>query len=76
MTGKDVILYILQNNLENEEVLNPGTSILVIGEVDLAAYNEVGIATVHTWFDQGDFEGFKIGDVVFNVLPVDLKKNK
>lgn len=76
MTGKDLILYILQNNLENEEILNPGGSVAFVSEVDLAAYNGVGIATIHAWYERGDFTGFKIGDVVFAVLSMDIGKAK
>lgn len=52
MTGRDLIVYILTNNLENEPVFKDGKFIGfdTVGEV--AAENGVGLATVYAWIHQ------------------------
>ena len=53
MTGRDLILYILQNNLEDKPVFENGRFIGFLTPTDVAVKREVGLATVHTWMDLG-----------------------
>ena len=53
MTGRDLILYILQNGLENEPVFKNGRFIGFVTPTDVAIESNVGIATVHAWIQQG-----------------------
>lgn len=46
MTGRDLILYILANNLENEPVFKNGKFIGFDTEESFAAKHNVGIETV------------------------------
>lgn len=65
MTGKELILYILQNNLEDTVVLN-GTSFIGFMTVDEAAVKfNVGPATIKEWYDCRMLEGVKIGDSLY-----------
>lgn len=39
MTGKDLILYILQNNLENEVVIKDGVFVWFMHQIQLCVYH-------------------------------------
>lgn len=53
MTGRDLILYILQNGLEDEPVFKNGQFIGFVTPTEVAANSHVGLATVHAWMYQG-----------------------
>ena len=60
MTGRDLIVYILQNNLENEVMLE------LMSEDEAAVKFGVGIATIKFWYEYGYITiGFKIGDTLY-----------
>lgn len=69
MTGRDLILYILANGLEDEPVFKDGTFIGFETIEAVAARSKVGIATVQTWIQTGHVKTFKIGDVIY--IPID-----
>lgn len=74
MTGKEVILYILQNNLENEVILKDNFFFNCINEKEVAIKFEVGIATVKTWYERGLLPGVKLGNSIFfsrDILEID-----
>jgi excisionase family DNA binding protein len=49
MTGRDLIVYILQNKLENEPVFKDGSFLGLMTIEQAAAKFEVGKATVYAW---------------------------
>lgn len=49
MTGRELILYILQNNLENEDVFQDGKFIALKSLGEVAEECGVGKETVHAW---------------------------
>ena len=53
MTGRDLILYILANGLEDDPVFGNGRFIGFVTPADVAVKMNVGLATVHTWMDIG-----------------------
>lgn len=53
MTGKELILYILQNNLENEVVIKNGLLISLLDDREAAIKFNVGIATIKAWRKYG-----------------------
>lgn len=53
MTGKELILYILQNNLENKVVLKDGLFVDFLNEERAAVKFGVGIATIKAWRKRG-----------------------
>ena len=59
MTGKDLIIYILQNNLENERILD----LMTIDEAALK-FN-VGPATIKIWYEYDVISGIKFGDELY-----------
>ena len=56
MTGRDLILYILQNGLEDEPVFKNGKFIGFVTPEEVALQSHVGLATVHVWIHQGRLE--------------------
>ena len=65
MTGKDLIIYILQNNLEDEVVIKDGVFIWLMNEEEAAVKFNVGVATVKAWYVCGMLDGTKIGDHLY-----------
>ena len=65
MTGKDLIIYILENNLENEMIIKDGVFIKLMNEEEAAIKFQVGIATIKAWYECGILKGTKIGDSIF-----------
>lgn len=72
MTGRDLIIYILENNLENEEVFKDG-ELLGFMSADLAALKfGVGTSTIKVWIDLNIIPGFKIGNEIY--IPANIVK--
>lgn len=65
MTGKELILYILQNNLENEIVLQDGFFIGFMTEGEAAVKFGVGVETIRTWYRIEKLKGIQIGDSLY-----------
>ena len=65
MTGRDLILYILQNKLEDENVIRNGVFIGFITEEEAAAKFNVGVATIRVWYVYKLIDGIEIGGRLF-----------
>lgn len=65
MTGRDLIMYILQNNLENEVVIKDGIFIWLMTEEEAAVRYDVGISMIRAWYACGMLSGTKIGDRLY-----------
>ena len=65
MTGKELILYILQNNLEDRPVFQNGRFLDYLTVSEAAEKFDVGTATIRVWLELNTIEGVKIGDQVF-----------
>lgn len=59
MTGRELIIYIMSNGLENEEVIKNGVLVGLIGEDKVAARFGVGVETVRTWVKLGKIKSVK-----------------
>lgn len=57
LTGRDLIIYILENNLEDEPIYNEGRLIGFMNVVEAAVKWNVGAATIFAWLEQGQIEG-------------------
>lgn len=57
MTGRDLIIYILQNHLEDEEVFKDGKFIGFLTPKEAAVKFGVSDATIHAWMSLGMLEG-------------------
>lgn len=65
MTGKELILYILQNNLENTVVLKDGFFVGFMTEEEAAIKFGVGVATIRAWYHCKMLKGTQIGDSLY-----------
>lgn len=69
MTGKDLIIYILENDLEDELVFDTtrvGKELLgFMTPMDAAIKFGVGVSTIRVWYQLGKIDGFEIGDTLF-----------
>lgn len=65
MTGKELMLYILQNNLENTIVLEDGFFVGFMTEEEAAVRFNVGLATIRAWYNCKMIQGTKIGDSLY-----------
>lgn len=68
MVGRDLIVYILENNLENEQVFKDGKILGLMTVGEYAEKHNVGVATVLTWINQGCMEYIIVGNTIF--IPV------
>ena len=79
MTGRELIMYILENHLEDEPVFQNGTFIGYVPDAKLAEMLGVGVATVHTWILLGRVkDAIMIGDTMFvpTIYVMELCKQK
>ena len=65
MTGKDLIVYILVNDLEDVPVYENGRFMGFMTDSEAAEKFEVGTATIRAWIEQGLLYGVKIGDTMY-----------
>lgn len=73
MTGRDLIVYILTNNLENALVFEDGTFLGFLTVKQVAEKMQVGEATVLTWLNLNMLEHIKIGEVIYIPANFELK---
>ena len=80
MTGRELIMYILENHLEDEPVFQNGTFVGYVSDVKFAEILGVGVATVRAWIMMGRIkDAIMIGDVMFvpaiyiNTLKLEVK---
>ena len=62
MTGRELIIYILQNGLEDEDIFKDGCFLGFMHEGQHAAKFGVGVATVKVWTKMGYLRGVLIGN--------------
>lgn len=74
MTGKDLIIYILMNDLENEPVLKDGKILGFMTAMEAAVKFEVGVSTIRLWVELGSLNGIKLGDEIY--IPADAMNPK
>ena len=72
MTGRDLIVYILENGLEDEVVFSDGRFLGFVSEGEVAKKMMVGVATVRVWVDEGILPGVHIGDHIY--IPSNFEK--
>ena len=71
MTGRDLIIYILENGLEDEMIFEDGRLIGFMSIIDASVQFNVGPATIQAWVDEGVLPGIKIGEKVY--IPINAK---
>ena len=65
MTGRDLIVYILQNDLEDEPIVQDGKFIGFITVVEAAKKANVGMATVLAWAVEGLISYVIVGHTIY-----------
>lgn len=65
MTGRELIIYILQHNLENEPIFDNGHCKLFMTQEEAAVNLGVGMFTVQIMYQLGQLKGFMLGDSLF-----------
>lgn len=64
MTGRELIVYILENHLEDEPVFKDGRFVGYMCVGEFARKHNVGIATVYTWNELGWLDSLEIGSTL------------
>lgn len=62
MTGKDLIIYILKNDLEDEPVFKDGAFVGFITMEEAAAKYNVGVGTIYAWMVIGKLDYIRLGE--------------
>lgn len=77
MTGRDLIIYILQHDLEDEDIFKDGKFALGVSLEKAAEQFSVGVETIKAWLELGWLKGVKINDdqYVFPDVPVLKESN-
>lgn len=74
MTGRELIMYILENHLEDEPVFQNGTFIGYMTDKKFAETLNVGLATVHTWIALGYIkDAITIGNITYIPINCDIE---
>ena len=73
MTGRELIIYILQNGLEDKPIFENGELLGFMNVQQTALKFGVGEYTVRTWYDLGMIQGVKIGTDIYIPVNVDVK---
>lgn len=65
MTGRDLIIYILDNKLEDVDLFEDGNIPGFLTETQAADKFEVGLSTIRVWFDLGFLDGMQIRNKLY-----------
>ena len=76
MTGRDLIIYILENKLEDEQLFKDGKIIGFLTAAEYAAKMDVGEATVRLWVDLGWLDGIRLYDELYIPTYAKIKDSK
>jgi hypothetical protein len=79
MTGRDLIIYILQNNLEDKPVFENGRLLDFMNIQEAALKFGVGTATVEFWYRANMIKGITVGENIYilpDSVPVTLYEQK
>lgn len=71
MTGRDLILYILSNNLENEPIVKNGRLVGFLTAEEVAVKTNVGVASVYAWTRQGRLDSVYVTEGIY--IPANSK---
>lgn len=65
MTGRDLIIYILENGLEDAPIFDEGRPLGFMTEIEAAVKFNVGVPTIRTWYITGQMDGMLIADHLY-----------
>jgi len=70
-TGRDLIIYILKNNLEDAQIFENGKLLGFMTIEEAAVKFGYGIGTIKAWVQLNHTSCLKIGDMIF--IPMDAE---
>lgn len=62
MTGRDLIIFILENGLEDQPIIKDGKIIGFVTPDEAAVKMNVGTATIYVWIWQKRIPAVRVGD--------------
>lgn len=65
MTGRDLMMLILEYKLEDVEVIKDGKFIWFMSEEEAAVKFDVGVSTIKAWYACKKLDGIKIGEKLY-----------
>lgn len=65
MTGRELIVYILENKLEDEPVFEDGRLLGFMTAIEAAIKFDVGIATIYLWAGRDALPSVRIGEDLY-----------
>ena len=65
MTGRELIVHILENNLEDEPIFKDGKIVGFMTADEAAVQLDYGKATIISMFVRHELDGYKFGDTVY-----------
>lgn len=68
MTGRELIVYILTNGLEDKQVFENGRFVGFATVEEAAVKKQVGVATIHSWMQLGFMDGVTVKPGIY--IPV------
>lgn len=74
MTGRELIIYILANGLEDKPIYEDGKILGFITAIEAAEKFNVGLATIKVWINEGMLDGIRIGEELYIPANADLKE--
>lgn len=74
MTGRELIIYILANGLEDEPIYEDGKILGFITATEAAEKFNVGLTTIKVWINEGMLDGIRIGEELYIPANADLKE--
>ena len=75
MTGRDLIVYILSNNLEDEDIFKDNKFVGFITAGEAAERLDVGVATIYALVKEDRIESVTIGDTLYIPVNFTVLKN-
>ena len=72
MTGRELILYILENNLEDEPIFKDGRFLEFISSEEAAIELGVGVETINVLVTLKQIPGIVMGNILY--IPKDFKE--
>lgn len=72
MNGRDLIIYIIENKLEDQEIFQNGKLLGFMTPAEAAVKYSVGVETVKVWCEFGVIKHIKIGDQIY--IPANQRK--
>lgn len=65
MTGRELIIYILENHLEDEPIFENGQIVGFMSLTEAACKFDVGAETIRVWINQGRLDAINVHNEIY-----------